>query len=108
MDLTSFLIGIAGGLVLSYYLVKSVITDVISRLDQDSVGDHVTKSQAKLDQLLIEEVNGIYYVWDETTNKFIGQRNTILEVVDMIGIKDYTVTGDTDIIEQFKAAVKNG
>jgi len=105
MELADFLLGLLVGIIVCIWLAYIVL----GRL-ADMLIDANSQETLRISELIIgariEEVGGMFYVWNTATNEFVVQGRSVKEIQDKLSSKQLQIKitdGDDAVIQRFKS-----
>ena len=105
MELTDFLLGLLFGIIVCIWIAYIVLGRLADMLINTNRQENLQESELII-IARIEEVGGIFYVWDIATNEFVVQGRSVKEMQDKLSNKQLQIKitdGDDAVIQRFKS-----
>jgi hypothetical protein len=105
MELGDFLLGLLFGIVCCVWLAYIVLGQLADMIINKNNQEKQIESELNITGR-IEEVNGMFYVWNTTNNEFVVQGRTVKEMQDKLSNKKLQIRiidGDDAVIKRFKS-----
>ena len=105
MELSDFLLGTLFGIIVCMWLGYIVLGRLADMLIKANSQENLQGSELII-KARIEEVGGIFYVWDIATNEFVVQGRSVKEMQDKLSNKQLQIKitdGEDAVIQRFKS-----
>ena len=107
-----FFIGLIAGAVLAVILLSRAIEKILKPTDLEKMAAKIDEQRSSKISARVEEVNGVFYVYNADDDSFLVQGSTLNELVEHIDkrIPDATIViteGEPDTVARFKSILKS-
>ena len=110
----SFVLGLLAGLILAVVLLSRMLNSILkpSEIDLEKIVAKLDKERSSRISARVEEVDGVFYVYNSEDNSFLVQGSTLKELHEHIGnrIPDSTIViteGEPATVAKFKSILKS-